>query len=132
MKPGESLELNRCEYNCMVDNPYEVDTTVCLDGKLTCQDCRLQEFDKVLSAHFTLCQKPWTCCRHRNPKNTVLCEQFHDKWFELRDEFEKINKIDPSYREKNSEYVNSKGMCRDYDGEFDYIPIPLPSSLTNI
>ena len=66
---GQGLELNRCVYNCMVDNPYRPNTNICLDktGK-TCQDCRLQKIENVKSAHFTICQKPWTCTEHTNPK----------------------------------------------------------------
>ena len=89
IKPGLSHELNRCEYNCMVDNPYQKGTTRCLDHKATCQDCRIQDPEKVFSAHFTICQKPWTCVENNNPKNAELCQNFHDKWFILRDEFEK-------------------------------------------
>ena len=40
--PDNAQELNRCEYNCMVDNPYVAHTENCLDKKPTCQDCRLQ------------------------------------------------------------------------------------------
>lgn len=122
--PGKALELNRCEYNCMVDNPYMKDTTNCLDRKPTCQDCRVQTFDKVSSAHFTLCQKPWGCTLHDNPKNAELCRRFHDEWFKLRDEFEKEHKLDLSYRAENSKFVNSMGMCTGY-GDKKYLPIPV-------
>ena len=121
--PGESMELNRCEYNCMVDNPYWPKTTRCLDGNKTCQDCRLQEMQRVATAHFTICQKPWTCSFHNNPKNSVLCTQLHDQWFQIRDDFEKSLQIDPSYRIKRSRYKNSLGMCGGY-GDKKYIPIP--------
>lgn len=33
--PGDAQELNRCVYNCMVDNPYRKGTTICLDQKVT-------------------------------------------------------------------------------------------------
>jgi hypothetical protein len=61
-----------------------------LDGKDNCQDCREQEINKVRSAHFTICQKPWTCNYHDNPRNMRLCSQLHERWFELRDEYERI------------------------------------------
>ena len=125
--PGEAQELNRCIYNCMVDNPYRPFTEICLDGKPTCQDCRLQKFELVKSAHFTICQKPWTCTEHVNPKNKVLCEVLHAKWFELRDEFEKETKVDIIYRQK-SRYEKSLGMCRRY-GDKGYLPIPLKPSI---
>jgi hypothetical protein len=128
--PNNGLEVNRCEFNCMVDNPYRphrkniVVKEVCLDGKETCQDCRLQEFDKVYSAHFTICQKPWTCTSHMNPKNSRLCEIFHDQWFLLRDELERETGADLGYRFKNSVYKNSMGMCKGY-GDNKYQPIPI-------
>jgi hypothetical protein len=123
-RPGRAQELNRCEYNCMVDNPYLPKTTKCLDKKPTCQDCRLQVPEKVKSAHFTICQKPWTCTQHLNPKNKVLCEIFHDKWFALRNELELQSDVDVGYRKKNSRYKNSLGMCSGF-GDKKYIPIPL-------
>lgn len=120
---GDALELNRCEYNCMVDNPYHKNTFNCLDRQPTCQDCRLQKPELVYTAHFTICQKPWTCTEHTNPRNKVLCEVFHDKWFVLRDEFEKELGIDPSYRAKQTRYPKSFGMCKGF-GDDKYIPIP--------
>ena len=122
--PGNSFELNRCVYNCMVDNPYVGQTQNCLDRKPTCQDCRLQEPDKVSSAHFTICQKPWTCCEHKNPKNAVLCADFHDRWFLLRDEFEVAHGLDRTYRMENTAYVKSLGMCKGF-GDSKYMPIPV-------
>ena len=98
--------------------------TKCLDKKPTCQDCRLQVPEKVKSAHFTICQKPWTCTQHLNPKNKVLCEIFHDKWFALRNELELQSDVDVGYRKKNSRFKNSLGMCSGY-GDKKYIPIPL-------
>jgi hypothetical protein len=125
LHPGKAKELNRCEYNCMVDNPYHKGTTKCLDRQPTCEDCRLREFPKVSSAHFTICQKPWTCTFHSNPKNKVLCEQFHKEWFSLRDEYETLLKIDKtSYRAKKTRYIESQGMCRGY-GDDKYLPIPV-------
>lgn len=122
--PGNAQEMNRCVYNCMVDNPYWPKTTKCLNKQSTCEDCRVQDPNKVKSAHFTICQKPWTCTKHLNPKNMVLCEIFHDKWFALRDELEKASNVDLSYRAKNSRYKNSLGMCKGY-GDKKYVPIPL-------
>lgn len=110
----------------MVDNPYIPQTTTCLDGQPTCQDCRLQTFENVKSAHFTICQKPWTCTEHLNPKNKILCEILHTKWFELRDELERETKVDLSYRIplKKTRFKNSLGMCSRY-GAGAYISIPL-------
>jgi hypothetical protein len=127
---GESLELNRCVYNCMVDNPYrpykdEDSPKVCLNKEKTCEDCRLQVPDKVKSAHFTICQKPWTCTEHTNARNKVLCEALHEKWFILRDEFETELGIDKSYRatSPHNRFQRSRGICKRY-GDRAYIPIP--------
>ena len=40
-------QVNRCVYNCMVDNPYraykdESKPKKCLNGKDACEDCRIQ------------------------------------------------------------------------------------------
>lgn len=125
LHPDRALELNRCIYNCMVDNPYRPNTNICQDGHDTCEDCRLQKPENVASAHFTICQKPWTCTYHSNPKNKVLCEAFHKMWFQLRDEFERDLHIDTSYRARDTVFKDSLGMCKSY-GDRNYLPIPLP------
>lgn len=112
----------------MVDNPYyahkkkEVIIERCLDKQLTCQDCRLQVFEKVKCAHFTICQKPWTCTKHVNPKNRILCKKLHDEWYALRDEFERSAGLSLAYRTQNSGYKESLGMCSGY-GSRNYLPI---------
>ena len=122
--PGRAQEMNRCEYNCMVDNPYSPKSMKCLDGQETCQDCRLQRPELVKSAHFTICQKPWTCTLHQNPKNKYLCEIFHNKWFALRDELEIESGVDVQYRSSSKRFKESRGMCSGY-GDKNYLPIPL-------
>jgi hypothetical protein len=124
--PGDGFELNRCIYNCMVDNPYRGQTKNCLNGADTCEDCRLQVLPNVSSAHFTICQKPWTCTFHSNPRNKVLCEQLHMAWFKLRDEYERLNKINLSYRKLDTRYKESLGMCSGF-GDNKYLPIPVIS-----
>lgn len=125
---GLGQEVNRCIYNCMVDNPYHAHNPgKCLDGNETCEDCRLQKIENVKSAHFTICQKPWTCTVHTNPRNKVLCEQLHNRWFEFRDELERETKVDLSYRKLDTKFKHSLGMCRNY-GDDKYLPIPLKTS----
>jgi hypothetical protein len=125
LHPGKALELNRCYFNCMVDNPYRKGTTRCLNKQTTCEDCRLTDFEKIKSAHFTICQKPWTCTYHSNPLNKVNCEKFHNKWFQLRDEYEQYLGIDTeAYRTKKTKYLESKGMCKGY-GDDKYLPLPV-------
>ena len=127
---GDAKEMNRCEYNMMVDNPYRAETTKCLNKQPTCQDCRAQDEALVKSVHFTICQKPWTCTEHTNPRNARLCSIFHDKWFVLRDELETSLGIGPGYRAdlSTTRYKTSLGMCKRY-GNKGYIPIPLEGVL---
>jgi hypothetical protein len=124
--PNDGLEVNRCIYNCMVDNPYRPNTNICLDKKPTCEDCRLQKIQLVKSAHFTICQKPWTCTEHLNPRNNVLCSALHRRWFELRDELERETNVDLSYRTDISKTrdKDAMGMCSKY-GDKGYHVIPL-------
>lgn len=126
---GRGEEVNRCVYNCMVDNPYhpyknDNDKKICLDGQEMCEDCRLQKAELVKSAHYTICQKPWTCTKHDNPRNKVLCAALHEKWFFLREGFESSIGIDTSYRIENNVFPKYFGMCRSA-GENGYLPIPI-------
>ena len=121
--PGEAQELNRCIYNCMVDNPYRGQTTTCLNGAETCEDCRKQKIENVKSAHFTICQKPWTCTMHSNPRNMDLCMKLHAKWFELRQEYELELGIDQSYKPRTTKYADSLGACKGW-GDNKYLPMP--------
>lgn len=70
--PGRSQVVDRCYYNTMAD------TT----------DCSTQELHELKSAHFTVCQKPWTCEKQYNSPpawtHSRLCEDLHKRWFEIR------------------------------------------------
>lgn len=81
LHPGTAVELDRCIYNSMVDNPYHKDGK-CRDNRDSCSDCRTTDFSLVKSVHFTLCQKPWVC-----PTGMLRisnCKAFHHKWFSVR------------------------------------------------
>ena len=64
LHPGTSLELNRCVYNQMCDNPRDKRTENdivhgnCRTGEKDCEDCRSRPLEDVKTSHFTLCQKP--------------------------------------------------------------------------
>jgi hypothetical protein len=64
LHPGKALELNRCVYNQMCDNPRDKRTVNdivdgnCRTGETDCEDCRSRPLDDVVTSHFTLCQKP--------------------------------------------------------------------------
>lgn len=124
LHPERGAELNRCQYNQMADNPYYPNSQRCINKQPTCEDCRLSDPETVYSAHFTICQKPWTCTQHVNPKNMVPCLSFHKKWFELRDEFEKSLGFSMSHRSTKQKFPESLGMCSGF-GDSKYIPLPV-------
>lgn len=65
LHPGTAVELNRCVYNQMCDNPRDkrtIDDVVhgnCRTGETDCEDCRSRPLEDVITSHFTLCQKPY-------------------------------------------------------------------------
>jgi len=128
LHPGRGFEVNRCVYNCMVDNPYrpyksETAKKICLNGEETCDDCRAQNAKDVKSAHFTICQKPWTCTLHNNPRNKDLCMELHAQWFQLRYEYEAALGINQAYAAQPTRFKASLGYCKGY-GDNKYLPIP--------
>ena len=60
----------------------------CRDGRAACEDCRSTGTGDVLSAHMTLCQKPWKCTRHWDSASARLCADLHSEWFRVRRDFE--------------------------------------------
>eukprot|EP00536_Pseudo-nitzschia_multiseries_P013234 jgi/Psemu1/210992/e_gw1.550.28.1 len=89
LHPGKSVELNRCKYNNMSDNPFD-ESKRCRTDEEECEDCRFTSADDVVTFHFTICQKPWTCLAYAaKNKNFELCRQMNRKWYKLRSELEK-------------------------------------------
>ena len=93
--PHHSMELNRCVYNTMADNPRDKRTVndvvsgKCRDGREDCEDCRDRPLEDVKTAHFTLCQKPWTCLPHgENIVQDRLCRKLFGEWFRVRADLE--------------------------------------------
>ena len=83
--PNRSLIIDRCKYNTMADTAECTDTLNGTRNTLT--------NDQIVSAHFTVCQKPWGCWakyyqREQQDFNYPLCLQLHLKWLELRAETE--------------------------------------------
>lgn len=114
------VEVSRCEYNNMVDNP-KTKEGVCRDGSAggDCEDCRYVTPSSVHSCHFTICAKPWTCQDYFSDKQ-ALCKDFHTKWFETRRDYEEsVGTWDPS-RYSGSKYG---GFCKG-EGAKNYIAIP--------
>ena len=92
---GTSIELNRCIFNQMCDNPRTgrtVDDVVsgeCRTGEKDCQDCRTTELDKIVTTHYTLCQKPWWCLPHdQNAIQHRLCRKLTHEWYSIRSDLE--------------------------------------------
>ena len=125
----EGLELNRCIYNNMADNPRTAGgfgKGECRDGGKTCIDCRLSNISSIKIVHFTICQKPWECFGGTSCPYCPLCRKLHSRWFAIRSDLERsaewkaIAKIyDGAY---NSE--NYRGYCR-RSGKKGYISLPL-------
>lgn len=67
--------VDRCVYNTMADT----------------KDCEEVPLARVKTAHFTICQKPWTCYGGFINK---LCKALHEEWFRLRTEAERFYGVD--------------------------------------
>lgn len=92
LHPGRSVELNRCKYNNMSDKPYferNNGMRICRTNEKECEDCRFKRMDDVVTFHFTICQKPWSCLEYKNKLDDFrLCREMNRKWYELRSELE--------------------------------------------
>lgn len=147
--PGTGIELDRCIYNNMADNPRDEPTKndivhgSCRDGyhrpdkNDKCEDCRSRPIEDVITTHFTLCQKPWGCLpQSANRIQDRLCRKFHGEWYRIREDLETTlwgREIVPL---SNSEEVvkvrggdfqieQFRGYCKGH-GEAGYIPVVLP------
>lgn len=122
VRPNTAVELDRCYYNTMADNPRTgrtVDNVVsgeCRDGTTDCKDCREIDVGEIKTAHFTLCQKPWHCTR-MNPDllQEGLCRNLQREWFKVRVDLE--DKNGPG-RFDVDQFL---GFCKE-GGERGYIP----------
>ena len=140
VRPGAGREVQGCVYNNMASNPRNVGgfgKGECRDGtvpppggaytgsisKGDCEDCRVFDVSAVKVVHFTICQKPWEChglstaCHY-----CKICVQFHRKWFEIREEYERDHGIYRADLYKSSPTKERKGMCKSYN-RGGYIPI---------
>jgi hypothetical protein len=95
LHPGQAVELSRCVYNQMADNPKDKRTVDdipqgrCRTDTDECEDCRNRPIEEVVTAHFTLCQKPWLCLPQDN--DTIqhrLCRKLHHEWHRIRADLE--------------------------------------------
>jgi hypothetical protein len=128
---GTSVELNRCIFNQMADNPRTgktVDDVVhgdCRTGESDCFDCRTMPLDQIVTTHYTLCQKPWLCHPHGSDRvQHRLCRDLTHEWFTVRSELEASwgrSGIGPSNYERDLFY----GYCKSA-GKQGYLPIAKP------
>ncbi|KAG7355499.1 hypothetical protein IV203_000185 [Nitzschia inconspicua] len=143
-----SVELNRCYYNTMVDNPHSfnkhLNKTLCttLEPDLSCEDCRQTTLEKVYTAHFTVCGKPEWCSvvDPDSKKSGRLCMELFREWHKVRLSLEiewmkKFSNYVPDLVHVNAsdsrdKYLRSffHGHCR--GGE--YVPIRFPNLSGNV
>ncbi len=147
IQPNTSLELNRCVYNTMADNPRDQRTVnnvvsgKCRDGRTDCEDCREREIEDIRTAHFTLCQKPWNCLPHKSDLlQQRLCRKLFAEWYKVRADLELSwegkSLLKEEMRKGNGEKVvvgdgsfdseNFRGFCTT-SGNKGYIPLKLPA-----
>jgi len=151
IQPNTSIELHRCYYNNMADNPRDqrtVNNVVsgnCRDGRDDCEDCREITVDQIRTAHFTLCQKPWECLSHNQEMlQHKLCYDLFTEWYKIRADLElswdgrSLSDIEAEgdngskeiFVVGNGSYKKEhfRGFCNSQGGK-GYIPIELPSAL---
>ena len=103
------MELDRCVYNQMADNPRKStykypratpldakkmgfrDTKRCRDGRKDCSDtdCQRVHPKDTVTTHFTFCKKPWDCSE--GLPGTVAdptCKGLLREWYAIRRELE--------------------------------------------
>ena len=135
---NEALELNRCIYNQMMDNPRDNSAAdnpnqKCRTNQDECEDCRSRKLEDIVSAHFTFCPKPWTC--FPNDVDTIelrLCRELQHEWFQIRSDLEQSWGRD-AVGSGNFQKDHFFGFCSDH-GKSGYMNIqppyglPIPSS----
>ncbi|GKY95788.1 hypothetical protein MPSEU_000539500 [Mayamaea pseudoterrestris] len=131
LHPGQALELNRCVYNQMCDNPREPvaeNSTIpgkCLTNETECEDCRARPVNEIVTAHYTICQKPWSCHAHAEESiGHQLCRNLMREWFRVRSEME-ISWGRKGLGAGSYEPDIFFGFCRGH-GDFSYLPIQQP------
>lgn len=134
LHPNESVDLNRCVYDAMSDNPRDQKTVndvvqgKCRTGEDKCEDCRSHPVEDIASFHFTLCQKPWLCLPHSQDMiQHRLCRKVFHEWYRVRSDLEKSwgrNGTGPAVSDKQF-----FGYCSGPGGK-RYVPIGKPYGST--
>jgi len=95
--PGMAVELNRCVYNNMADNPTTEKSLKngtlqgrCRTNEEKCEDCRVRPLEEIVTFHYTVCQKPWHCLPQKlDVIEKRLCRQLHYQWYSYRSDLER-------------------------------------------
>lgn len=128
---SEAVELNRCVYNQMGDNPKDQRTVNdithgrCRTNQDECEDCRSRPLSDIVTSHFTLCQKPWLCLpQDSDIIQQRLCRKLHHEWHRIRADLEESwgrKHFGSGTFQKDHFY----GHCTKF-GKNGYIPIEQP------
>ena len=131
LHPGTAIEANHCAYNQMADNPRNKPTIndvvngKCTTGMDECEDCRSRPIEEVITAHFTLCQKPWYCLpQDGDIIQQRLCRKLHHQWYRIRDDLEQ-SWGRPAFGEGDYQKDQFFGHCKSF-GKNGYIYIKEP------
>lgn len=152
LHPGTGVELNRCVYNNMADNPRDEPTRNdivsgrCRDGYNRqdkhdiCEDCRSHPIDNVVTTHFTLCQKPWECLPQDADRiQERLCRKFHREWYRVREDLEtsiwgrepiQLTNTEDIIKARGGafEIEHFRGYCNGH-GKNGYIKVKIPNKM---
>ena len=132
MYPGHAVELNRCIYNNIADNPTTErsvnDQAVgkCRTNQAKCEDCRKTSISDIVVFHYPVCLKPWTCVPQK--KDVIgmrLCRKAHHEWFLKRSQLEQSwgrNGFGPATNFDRDHFL---GYCNSTWSK-GYIPIEQP------
>lgn len=150
VRPGTAVELNRCLYNNMADNPRsgKEHKSKCRSMQEECEDCRHTDLSLVRSIHYTECFKPWKCIAAQphgwKHEKRDQCRKFHREWFGVRYSLEQAWKMKENREHPRGIYLpnpvsgtTATGQedytfhyCRPKgDGAKIYIPLEIPQSL---
>lgn len=136
---NRSLELNRCYYDNMVDDPY-FKGDQCRTLQSQCQDCRKTQVTDIYLTHFTNCGKPFWCAGPvklwANEQDRLCMELFREwhlvrlslenEWKSKYPDYSPVYAPPPPWPNSTKGYRQSisQGHC---GGNRRYIPMKYPA-----